>query len=216
MIGHTSACTYVLVRGVDVLSNLIAVMRVVGVLTRLRSTGPVGVLAALCHRAGPHARHRLTASTPFFCPLPVCYGALARPLSSAARPGDGWPSNWGGRGRRTEQRGPPNPEAVRKAKLYSVMMGSACAFFGGCYILYYQLKLRADEGAMAEVGCEHLLSCHSACLRQPCMLKSGQPVERRGSVQAGGTCAQVFGVNNNNILTHSCYDKLYTCTCVYK
>ena len=46
----------------------------------------------------------------------------------------------------------PSPEAKHRARMLSVATGAACAFFGGSYILYRQLSVRAEEGAAVEVN----------------------------------------------------------------
>ena len=50
----------------------------------------------------------------------------------------------------SEQTG-PSSEAIRRAKLFQIATGAACAFFGASYILYRQLKLQASEIVASEV-----------------------------------------------------------------
>ena len=44
----------------------------------------------------------------------------------------------------------PSPEAKHRARMFSLATGAATAFFGASYILYRQLKLRAEETATIE------------------------------------------------------------------
>lgn len=56
-----------------------------------------------------------------------------------------------GSGQRGSGRTGPSSEAVRRAKLFQIATGAACAFFGASYILYRQLKVQASEVATSEV-----------------------------------------------------------------
>ena len=42
----------------------------------------------------------------------------------------------------------PSPEAKRRARMFSVATGAACAFFGASYLLYHQLTVRAEEATI--------------------------------------------------------------------
>ena len=71
-----------------------------------------------------------------------------------------------GSGQRGSGRTGPSSEAVRRAKLFQIATGAACAFFGASYILYRQLKVQASEVATSEVCCAWgcLVSIPLACL----------------------------------------------------